>query len=96
MDTETGWYTKSLSVDRAGWYWIGFAMAEAAEGSNPSAIALGNVRYQTFASPVPEPETYGMWLVGLGVLAVAGRRDRPLRISSTPERLRASVGSCES
>lgn len=41
-----------------------------------SAIASGKVIYTYTAAPVPEPETYGMLLAGLGLLGVVARRKR--------------------
>lgn len=38
------------------------------------ANAYGTVTYTYTAAPVPEPETYGMLLLGLGILGVAAKR----------------------
>lgn len=39
-------------------------------------LATGTVTYTYTAAPVPEPETYGMLLVGLGLMGVVARRKR--------------------
>ncbi|MYN15392.1 choice-of-anchor E domain-containing protein [Rugamonas sp. FT107W] len=39
-----------------------------------SAIGEGHVTYTFNAAPVPEPETYGMLLLGMGVVAFAAKR----------------------
>ncbi|MBV6324487.1 choice-of-anchor E domain-containing protein [Duganella sp. HSC-15S17] len=39
-----------------------------------SATGLGQVTYTYNAAPVPEPETYGMLLLGLGLVAFAAKR----------------------
>lgn len=41
---------------------------------NTFATARGTVTYTYTAAPVPEPETYGMLLLGLGVLGFAAKR----------------------
>ena len=41
---------------------------------------------QTIASPVPEPGTWALWLLGLATLAAAGRCRRPLRPAGAPLR----------
>ncbi|MBI5660291.1 MAG: PEP-CTERM sorting domain-containing protein [Nitrosomonadales bacterium] len=47
--------------------------------SNNQAVLTNNsvVRITTVAAPVPEPETYGMLLAGLGLMGFASRRRRP-------------------
>lgn len=39
-----------------------------------SATGLGHITYTYNAAPVPEPETYGMLLLGMGVVAFAAKR----------------------
>jgi hypothetical protein len=39
-------------------------------------VGGGNYTFSIAAAPVPEPETYGMLLAGLGVLGLIGRRRR--------------------
>lgn len=70
LNVETGWATKPLVVPESGWYWIGFALGEVAEGTVPSVLALDNVRYQV----VPEPASVALLGLGLAGLAIARRR----------------------
>ncbi|MGV7206333.1 choice-of-anchor E domain-containing protein [Oxalobacteraceae bacterium A2-2] len=44
-----------------------------------SGTAYGTVTYTYTAAPVPEPETYGMLLAGLGLMGVVARRKRASR-----------------
>lgn len=39
-------------------------------------LPVGKVTYTFTAAPVPEPETYGMMLVGLGLVGLVARRKR--------------------
>jgi hypothetical protein len=72
-NVETGWFTRSIQIREAGWYSIGFGMAESAEGTVPTAIALDNIRFNTVAAPIPEPENYLMWLLGIGAMGFVFR-----------------------
>lgn len=59
-------------------------VSEAYFGYTPSAgvSGFGSVTYTLV--PVPEPETYGMLLAGLGLVAWAAKRNRPLMESGKP------------
>jgi hypothetical protein len=62
-----GWNVDSLSFSSAGGVDQGY-------GGGGTHFALDNFTYNEVLSSVPEPETYAMFAVGLGLLGVFGRR----------------------
>ena len=62
-----GWNVDSLSFSSAGGVDHGY-------GGGGNHFALDNFTYNEVLSSVPEPETYAMFAVGLGLLGVFGRR----------------------
>lgn len=71
VNGETGWQHKSLALSTPGWYYIGFAMGEVAEGTVPSVLALDNLQIQAQAE-LPEPSS--LMLVTGALLAIAAAR----------------------
>lgn len=71
FNVETGWQSRSVDLGQAGWYTIGFGMGEIEEGTVPSVLALDNVR---FAASVPEPGTYALMALGLGIIVLLSKR----------------------
>ncbi|MTV39550.1 choice-of-anchor E domain-containing protein [Duganella radicis] len=69
--TGTGSVTASLAINATG-------AAAVSSGVRPQFTTLadgaGKVTYTYDIAPVPEPETYGMLLLGLGVVAYAAKR----------------------
>jgi hypothetical protein len=62
-----GWNVDSLSFSSVGGVSHGY-------GGGGSHFAMDNFTYNEVLSSVPEPETYAMFAVGLGLLGVFGRR----------------------
>lgn len=62
-----GWTVDSLTFSTAGGVSAGF-------GGSGNHFALDNFTYNEVLSPVPEPETYAMLAVGLGLLGAFARR----------------------
>ncbi len=62
-----GWNVDSLSFSSLGGVDQGY-------GASGTHFAMDNFTYNESLSPVPEPETYAMFAVGLGLLGVFGRR----------------------
>lgn len=65
--TSFGWNVDSLSFSSAGGVAQGY-------GGSGSHFAMDNFTYNEVLSSVPEPETYAMFALGLGLLSVFGRR----------------------
>lgn len=69
-NVETGWISQSIQIPKAGSYWFGLGLAEVAEGSSPTILALDNVRYT-----VPEPDTLSLFGAGLvAMIFTLGRK----------------------
>jgi hypothetical protein len=62
-----GWNVDSLSFSSAGGVSQGY-------GGSGAHFAMDNFTYNEVLSSVPEPETYAMFAVGLGLLGVYARR----------------------
>lgn len=62
-----GWNVDSLSFSSAG------GVAHGYDGAG-NHFAMDNFTYNEVLSSVPEPETYAMFALGLGLLSVFGRR----------------------
>lgn len=62
-----GWTVDSLSFSTAGGVSAGF-------GGSGNHFAMDNFTYNEVLSPVPEPETYAMLAVGLGLMGAFARR----------------------
>jgi hypothetical protein len=62
-----GWNVDSLSFSSTGGVDHGY-------GGGGNHFAMDNFTYNEVLSSVPEPETYAMFAVGLGLLGVFGRR----------------------
>ena len=62
-----GWNVDSLSFSSTGGVDHGY-------GGGGNYFAMDNFTYNEVLSSVPEPETYAMFAVGLGLLGVFGRR----------------------
>ncbi|WP_373988133.1 choice-of-anchor E domain-containing protein [Duganella sp. BuS-21] len=69
--TGTGNVTAALAINAAG-----TAVGQTGIGTKFTTYGdgVGKVSYTFTAAPVPEPETYGMLLLGLGVVAFAAKR----------------------
>jgi hypothetical protein len=76
---DLSWFTTSSQLSTT----VGMSATSSMTGSSglfasfrTYATALGNVTYTYTAAvaPVPEPETYGMLLAGLGLMGVVARR----------------------
>lgn len=57
--------------------WLGAGVAADVYGQGSSARAsINQMSFTVVAAPVPEPETYAMFLAGLGVIGAVARRRR--------------------
>lgn len=52
-----------MKISQPGWYRVGFALGEIAEGPVPSVLALDNM--QLNLAPIPEAPTFALFLAGL-------------------------------
>lgn len=77
LNGETGWHKHSLAVMDAGWYYIGFAMGEVAEGTVPSVLALDNLQIQSLAE-LPEPNAALLAAGALAALGISSRRRKQI------------------
>lgn len=67
------WQTFGWNVDRLSFSSAG-GVDHAGYAGNGTHFAMDNFTYNEVLSSVPEPETYAMFAVGLGLLGVFGRR----------------------
>jgi hypothetical protein len=74
-------FTTFFSFDATAWHGVGGSLFLSARQQTPAAVP-GDVKFSNFSvtTPVPEPETYAMLLVGLGLLSFSARR-RKVRLN---------------
>lgn len=68
---QTGTYTVDFG---AGSHTLAVGIVDVNDASGVSALVLGGLSIT--AAPVPEPQTWALWLGGLGLLGAAARRRR--------------------
>lgn len=73
---EAGYATRFVPIEADGWYSLGFALLETAEGTIPSALAIDNVRIVN----VPEPSDVSLLLMSLLSLGLLSRFSRSRKL----------------
>ncbi|WPB56954.1 PEP-CTERM sorting domain-containing protein [Xylophilus sp. GOD-11R] len=86
--SSTNWMTYTFSAPYSGS--ITFGVANGFDDESPSILAIRNVAYDVAVSPIPEPGTYAMLALGLGVMTPfmhRRRRGQTLRLETSPAAL---------